>query len=102
MQELRRLVAAEQARELDLAAGRLQQILAADNERDALDDVVDGRGTLIHPVPVAIANQQIAALVGRPLLLRPETEIHESLDRRLEPHAQPDAGAFRDTASAAC
>ena len=63
--------------------------------RHALDVVVDRRGELIRPVAVAIAHQQIAALLRRPLLLRAVPEIDEALDGRLEPHPQPDARARR-------
>jgi len=69
VQERRRLRAAQQSRQLNLTAGRCEQIDAADHQVHSLDVIVHGRGELIGPVAVAIAREQIAALLGRPLLL---------------------------------
>src|SRR6266508_593145 len=101
MQELGRLHSPEQARQLHLAAGRRQQIVATNHERHALDVVVDSRSELIGPIPVAIAREQIAALLGRPLLLKSMTEIDEALRRRIEAHAETDIRPFSETAVAA-
>src|SRR4051812_6699496 len=92
MQKLRRLRAPEKTRQLDLPAGGLQQILAADDVRDTLHVIVDGGGELVRPVPRAIANQHVAALLGRPLLLRTEPQIDEPFHRRREPDAEPETG----------
>ena len=62
MEKRGRMLAAEQARELNLAARRIEQIFAADDEVDALQPVVDDRRELIRPVGVSIADEQIAAL----------------------------------------
>ncbi len=90
----RRLGTAEQARQLNLPARGFQQVVATDDERHALQPVVDRDGELVGPVPVAIARQQIAALLGGPLLLRPVTPVVESLDRRLEADANAQARRF--------
>ena len=57
------MLAAEQPRELDLAARGRQQIVAANDERDALHEIVHRRRELIRPVAVAVAHEQIAALL---------------------------------------
>ena len=80
MQKSRRVGSSEQPRELDLPSRRVEQIFASHDEIDALVPVVDRRGELIGPVAFAIAREQIAALLGGTLLLRPEPEIHEALD----------------------
>ena len=101
MEKRRRLVAAEQPRQLNLPARGGEEIDAADHQRHALDVVVDRRRELIRPVAVAIAGQQIAALLGGALLLWTETEIDEALHRWLEPNAQPAARALGEPAVAA-
>ena len=92
MQKERRLAPAEQPRELQLTAGGREEIVAANDVRHALDVVVDRHGELIRPVAVAIADQEIAALLGRALFLRSVPEVDEALDGRLEAHPQPDTG----------
>ena len=100
MEKLRRLGAAEETRELDLAASRRQQIVAADDVRDPLHPVVDRRGELIRPVFVAVAHEKIAALVGRALLLRAVPQIDEALHGRLEPNTDAKSGTFNQPAIA--
>ena len=73
--------AAEQAGQLDLAAGGLQQVHAPNHQRDALFHVVDGCGELVGPVAVPIADEQVAALFGRDLRLRTEAQVVEVLLR---------------------
>src|SRR5439155_19225825 len=102
MQERRRLGASKKPRELNLASGRRQQIISAHHERDALLEIVDGRRELISPVALAIADEQIAALLVRPLLLQAMAQIDEAFDRSLESHADADAGSFDDAAIATC
>ena len=77
MEELRRLGSAEKPCQLDLAAGRVEQILAANHNRHALQPVVDDDRKLIGPVSMAIADEEVAALFGRSLLLRAETKIQK-------------------------
>src|ERR671936_355233 len=101
MQEGRRLGPSEQPRELDLPSGRRQQIVAAHDQRDPLLEIIDGRRELIGPVAFAIANEQIAALLVWPLLLRSVAEIDESLDRWLESHANAEARPLDQSAIAA-
>ena len=86
VQELWRLGAADKTRELQLPAGGREQIVATDHERDALHQVVHRRGELVGPLAVAIAHEQIAALLRRPLLLQTVTQVDEALDGRLEAH----------------
>jgi hypothetical protein len=62
MEECRWMLAAEQAGELNLPAGRIEEILAAYDEVHLLQPVIDDDGELIGPVAVSIANEQIAAL----------------------------------------
>ena len=109
MKKCRRTLAAEQTGKLDLAAGRIEQILAAYDEIHVLQPVVDDDGELIRPVAVPIADEQIAALFGGPLLLRPEPKIVEPLDRGIQPDPDtqrrrtrqiPCRGRFRDNGPA--
>jgi hypothetical protein len=89
MKKHRRLSAPEQPPQLNLPPRRLQQIFASYDMRDPLQPVVDDSGKLIRPVATTIADEQIAALLGWPLLLRPYTKIVEELDARIE--AYPDS-----------
>src|SRR5262249_30580566 len=68
---------------------------------DALHQVVDRRGELIRPVALAIADEQVAALIGWALLLRTVPQIVEALDAWLQPHADPAAGRVGQAAIAA-
>ena len=61
------------------------------DERDALQHVVGRRRPLIGPVAEPIANQQIAALPRRRLLLRPEPQVVEVFDTRVHPNSPSDA-----------
>src|SRR6266496_1384901 len=101
MQELRRFSAAQEACELNLPAGRFQEVVAANHVGHALNVVVHGDRELIRPVPLAIADQQIAALLRGPLLLRSVPEVDEALHRWLESHAESDPRRLRDPAIAA-
>src|SRR5262245_51643540 len=101
MKKYGRLDAPEQPRQLDLTAGRCQQVVAADDERHLLDVVVHGRSKLVGPVSFTIFDQEIAALRRWPLLLRAVTKIDEPFDGRLEPDAQSRAGLFGQPALAA-
>src|SRR5437899_864439 len=101
MEKLRRRTAAEQTRQLKLAAGGPEEIVAANDERHTLDVIVHRRRELIRPVAVAIACQQVAALLERPLLLRSMPPVDEMLERRLQPNPQASSVAFRQPAIAA-
>src|SRR5688572_10252790 len=94
MQKRRRLATSQQTAELDLSACRIEQIFAADHVRDTLQPIVYDHGKLIRPVAVAIADEDIAGFLRGTLLLRPETAIVKSLDRRVEPHANAMAWRF--------
>ena len=100
VKKLRRIAPAEQPRELDLAAGRGEEVVAADHQRHALHVIVNRRRELIGPVAVAILDEQIAALLRGLLRLLTVAQIDESFDGRLEPHAHADAGTFREPAVA--
>jgi hypothetical protein len=92
MKKRRWMPAPEQSCELNLPAGRVEQILAAYDEVHVLQPVIDDDGELIGPVAVSIADQQIAALFGGLLLLPPKPEIVEPFDRRLQSQPDPNAG----------
>src|ERR1051326_5731739 len=96
LEESRWILASEQPRDLDLAAGRREEVVAANDERHSLHEIVDGRGELIRPVAFAVADDDVAALRRRLLLLRTVPQIVESLDRVVEPHAQGDAAVVHD------
>ena len=80
MKKCRRLLTAKQAGELNLAAGRIEQIVTAYDEVDALQPVIDDDRKLIRPVAMPIADEQITALFEGLLLLRPEPKVVEPLD----------------------
>ena len=63
MKKRRRLSPAEQAGELNLTAGRIEQVLTANDEIHALQPVIDDDGKLIRPVAVPIADEQISTLL---------------------------------------
>ena len=56
------MLAPEQSGELNLPAGRIEEILAAYDKVHVLQPVVHDDGELIGPVTLSIANEQIAAL----------------------------------------
>jgi len=99
--EERRFAASQQPREIDLPARRVEQVLAPNYERDALTRVIGRRDPLIRPVADTVANEDVPALLVRPLLLLAKQAIVESLDRRLDAHAPADAVPQRKTAIAA-
>ena len=87
MEESGRLGAAKEARQSNLAAGRCQQVHAANDIRDALEMVIDSHRPLISPVPESIAHEDVAALLRRILRLRPEPAIDERLRAGIHPDA---------------
>src|SRR5690349_3533828 len=70
---------AEHSGELDLPAGRRQQIETADDEIHVVAHVVDGDRELVRPVAVAVLEEEIAALVGWRLHDLAEGLVHETL-----------------------
>jgi hypothetical protein len=98
VQEARRFVSTEEARQPDLTAGRLEQIDASNDEVDVLEPVVDGDGELVGPVSEPIAYQHVSALRRRFLALRPESEVVEALDSII--HAQAPAESRGDRLAA--
>ena len=91
MHEYRRRGPSEQPPEQELAAGRLQQILAPDHEVDAVAEVVHHHGELVGPLAQAVPQQQVPALRRRVLSRGPEPRVLEALDAGIdpEPHAPP-------------
>jgi len=85
VQERRRLLATEQSRNSDLAAGRREQVDSSDHVIDVLPPVIDRDGELIRPVAVPIAQEHVAALLLRILLLETEPFVYERLDTRIDP-----------------
>src|SRR5690606_29036415 len=77
MQEGGRRLGAEQARQMHLAAGRVEQVFAANHVRDALREVVDRHGELIGPEPMAVADEDVAALPRGRLHLGTEPAVAE-------------------------
>ncbi len=92
MQECRRLRSSEKPCQLDLAAGRVEQILTANDDRHALQPVIDDDRKLIGPVSMAIASEEVAALFGRSLLLRAEPKVAETFYCGFEPHPHAQSG----------
>ena len=84
MKKCRWTLAADQPGDLNLAAGRIEQILSSNDEVHVLQPVIDDDRELIGPVAVSIADEQIAALFGGLLLLPPKPEIVEQFERRLK------------------
>ena len=101
MEKSGRRGAAEEPRQLDLPAGRRQQIVAANHQRDLLRLIVDGDGTLVAPVAVSIAKQHIAGFLEGPLLLRTVPQVVEAFDRRREPGSDAQPRALRQSLVAA-
>jgi transcription termination factor Rho len=89
MKERGRRSATEEPRDLDLTAGRSQQVDPSNHIVDLLTPVVDGNRELIGPVAVPIAKQHIAALLKGILTLQPEARILKLLDAWID--AQPPA-----------
>jgi len=71
---------AEQPRELDLTSCRIEQIFASNDVGDALQPVIDHSRKVIGPVATPIAQQEIAALIGRALFLRSQSKVVKALD----------------------
>src|SRR5205823_15032922 len=58
------------------------------------------RRGLMRQLALGIADEQMAAWLVRPLRLQAMGQIDEAFDRRLESHADADAGSFNDAAIA--
>ena len=89
VQEHRRALAAQEPepREPELPAGRGEQVDAADDEVDLLAPVVDRHGELVRPVAAPIADEQVAALLERVLLLASQPDVVEDLGPLIHAHA---------------
>ena len=67
VQEARGRRPAEHPGQRDLASGRRKQVLSANDKVDLLVHIVDCHRELVGPVTVAIAQQDVAALLRRRL-----------------------------------
>ena len=65
-----------------------EQVAAADHEVDALAQVVDDDREPVGPVPVAIADRQVAGTRGDLVRARPDDGIHPALRTATERDAQ--------------
>jgi hypothetical protein len=101
MEEYRRPIASEEARDADLPAGRGQQIDAADHEVNPLTPVVHRHRKLIGPVAMTIAQQNVARLLRRILTLHAEPRVLECLRARLDAQPPPIAVDEREIPLAA-
>ena len=95
MQEHGRPLPAEEAREPDLTARRREEVGAADDEVYSLLPVVHRDRELVGPMAAKIANQQVAALVGRILLLNTKPRIIETLRAGVHPDPPADSAGQR-------
>ena len=87
VEEGRRGLAAQQAAEAELGRGGVEQVAAADDEVDAVAEVVDDDAERVAPVAVAVAQGEVAA--GRGVArLRAEQEVVERLLAGAEPRAE--------------
>ena len=87
MPPLRWLLATKQCGELQLTTRTVQQVLPANHDVDVVCHVIDGDRELIGPLPVSIAHEQVAALLGGRLLHVAESPILERLDAVGDVHA---------------
>lgn len=94
MSENRGPCATEHACEPQLTTGGVEQVPAANHHVYPLQHVIHGDGKLIGPLPVAIAQEEVAALSGWLLRLRTEEEIVEGLDTRPDDDS-PGGGRLR-------
>ena len=101
MQVGRRLRATKHPAQTDLAPCRIEQIRAPDNQIHVLFEIIDGHRELVRPVAIAIAQQQVAALVQRCLFKDAEQQIGEPLAARLELDAKTPPGGVGEATGAA-
>ena len=88
MGEDRGRLAPEQSSQPDLGRRRGEQVSAADHQVDRLTKVVDDDREPVCPVPVAIADRQVAGTRGDLVGARPDDGIHPALRAAPERHAQ--------------
>ena len=81
-------LAPEEASQPDLGRRRGEQVAAADHEVDRLAQVVDDDREPVRPVPVAIADRQVAGTRGDLVRARPDDGIHPALRTATERDAQ--------------
>ncbi len=97
----RRLAPAQHAREPNLAAGRREQVLAANDQVHLLPLIVHHHRELVGPVAVPIPEQQVAALRRGGLAHRSRERVGESLLARFEHHAHAASRLERQSARSA-
>src|SRR3954464_281842 len=101
MEEGCRCLAAQQAGQANLSAGRRQQVLAAYDDVDPLAEIIDTHRELVGPVAETIADQHVSALLRRVLLLPTQALVDERLDARVDAQAPPGVVSQRQAAVAA-
>ena len=79
--------AAQPRGQLQLPPCARQQVFAANNDVDVVRHVVHHDGKLVGPLRMAVAHEQVAALLLRPLLEGAEAEIMEPDALVGHPHA---------------
>ena len=89
MEKRRWLGSPEQPPKENLPSCGVEQILAANDEVDVLEPVVDSDRELVRPIPFAIANEHIAALRARLLDLRPQPKVVEPHHAVVETDSEP-------------
>ena len=94
--EDRRRRTSEQAAQPKLPSGGAQQVLAADDEIDAMAEIVHHDGQLVGPVAQAVPHQQVAALLRGVLALLTEAAIDEALLPGVDPDPDTPARCGRE------
>lgn len=79
MEKLQRHRSSKRARELQLPPSAGQKVFATNDHVDALFHVIDDHCKLVRKVPVPIAQEEVAALTGRMLLLPIQPDVGEVL-----------------------
>jgi len=72
----------EYLRQENLPTGGREEIFATDDEIAPVPKIVDDDGKLIRPLPVAISQEKVSALLGRGLQLRTQQQVVERNGRR--------------------
>ncbi len=85
-------LAAEEARQSDLGRCRLKEVAAPDHQVDPLAQVIDDDREPVGPVPVAIADRQVAAPRGDLIGARPDERVHPALGATAKGHPEDRPG----------
>jgi len=101
MQENRRNPTSKHAGKRELTPGRGDEITPAHNQRHPLPPVVNRHRELIGPVPVAVAHEEIAALLGWYLRQPTEQAVLERFGVGCKLHTNSAASAVGKSTRAA-